>query len=462
VRLPLPLHSYRLNSVAANSSRLVNCFAEAAPPEGRGPALLKRCPGISPFANCELGEGRGLHVMGGTLFAVCGTKLHSISAAGVVTDLGTISGDRRVWMADNGTQLVVGQEGIWYVWQNGTLSTITDPDFTTRGAVAAQFIDGYLVFVEPDSGRFFCSDLNNATVFDALDFATAEGAPDKLVTLAVDHRQLILFGRETTELWYNSGATGFPFERLPSGFIELGCAAVQGVTKLDNSVFWLANDRTIRRLSGQTPQRVSQHGIEERLRAMSRVDDCQAFSYSMNGHLCAVFRFPTAGDTFVFDATTNEWHERVSGSSSVWRVVDIADVDGKVFAQDETTGDVGVFDAAVFSEWGDVQRAEWTYAPLYSDGRRQFSNTLEIVCDTGVGLPSGQGEDPLLTLEVSTDGGRTWLAQPVKTLGAIGQYRQRVRWHRLGSARDVVFRCSISDPVPLTVWDTQIELVVGL
>ena len=43
-------------------------------------------------------------------------------------------------------------------------------------------------------------------------------------------------------------------------------------------------------------------------------------------------------------------------------------------------------------------------------------------------------------------------------VGAQGDYKTRVRWNRLGMARDRVYRCSISDPVQLTVTDTLLEL----
>ena len=35
-----------------------------------------------------------------------------------------------------------------------------------------------------------------------------------------------------------------------------------------------------------------------------------------------------------------------------------------------------------------------------------------------------------------------------KKIGAAGEYEQRVQWHQLGSAYDMVFQVSVSDPVP--------------
>ena len=452
-QISLPPHSYRLNSITANNSRLINCFAEAVP-EGKQPIRITRAPGIAAFSSPTAGVGRGSQPMAGVLYAVVGQTLYSVSSAGTATSIGTIAGSNPCWMVDNGSQLVIGQDGgTWYVY-DGTLTAISDADFTSRGARAAAFIDNYIAFVEPVSGRWFISDLADAEAYDSLDFATAEGAPDRLLTLAVDHREVVLFGETSTELWYNAGATGFPFERSPSGFIELGALAVHGHCKADNSIFWLASDYTVRRLSGSTPQRVSQHGFEERLRGYSTVADCEAYSYTFNGHICAVFRFPTAGETWVFDITTNEWHERQTYGSGGWNISGVSDCYGKLLVQNATTGAIGSLSNTTYTEFGATQRAEWTYQNIYGENQRIPHSCLEIVCETGVGLVTGQGSDPQLTLERSDDGGRTWTTMPTRTIGAQGEYQTRVRWPRLGMPRDRVYRAAISDPIQLSVTDT--------
>ena len=98
-------------------------------------------------------------------------------------------------------------------------------------------------------------------------------------------------------------------------------------------------------------------------------------------------------------------------------------------------------------------------SPLDAAGKpASIARRPRIVADVGVGLLYGQGSDPRLTLELSNDGGVTWTALPTETLGAQGEYGTRVIWNRLGMSPDRVYRCSISDPVPLSVHDTVLEL----
>jgi hypothetical protein len=459
--MQLPFHSYKLDD-SSSSSRLVNCFGEAAPQDAKGPIILRRSPGISSFCACGTGPGRGLHVMKGSLYAVSRNSLFQVSSSAVATLRGSISGTSRVHTADNGRQLMVIAEGGGFVFADGVTVPISDTDFTNRRAGACAFVDNYAAIVDEGTGQWFITNLADFSNVDGLDFATAEGAPDDLITLAVDHRQVVLVGADSTELWDNTGRSGFPFERAPNGLIELGGIAKHGIVKQDQSVCMLAVDRTIRRLTGNTWVRISQHGVERALRNYVRIDDCEASAYTLDGHLCSAWRFPSAAATWIYDHTAQEWHEREGYLNEAWDVADIAECYGRIFVQRASTGEIGVLERAVYSEWGLILRPEWTFQNLYAGGRQITLNRIQLGIETGVGLLSGQGSDPELTLEVSKDGGRTFpMVMPTRSLGAQAQFRQRVHWDRFGCGRDIVLRMSLSDPVPLTVWDAQIDIAIG-
>jgi hypothetical protein len=101
------------------------------------------------------------------------------------------------------------------------------------------------------------------------------------------------------------------------------------------------------------------------------------------------------------------------------------------------------------------------WGPGYGGNRRANHDRLEIVLESGVGLTSGQGSDPQLMLDKSDDGGKTWDSLPNKDIGSIGEYRKRVVWNRLGSARQRVYRASVSDPVRVNITDTTVEVRGG-
>jgi hypothetical protein len=80
--------------------------------------------------------------------------------------------------------------------------------------------------------------------------------------------------------------------------------------------------------------------------------------------------------------------------------------------------------------------------------KRIVINRLEVECEAGVGLSgSATGSDPQIMLRVSKDGGHSWGNERWRSMGKIGEYKQRAIWNRLGVARDWRFQLSISDPI---------------
>jgi hypothetical protein len=458
MRFPLPIASTRLNSRPSSTARLLNCYAEKLPPDAKSGVLLTRSPGVVAWTTVGNGPIHGMFATMGSLFVVSGTKLYEVDVNGTATELGDIGTVGNLDMDSNGSTLVVVNEPNAYYWDGTTFGQITDADATSRGFADVEFVDNWLLFREPNSGRFFAADLGSATAFDALNFATAEGFPDDLVGLKVDHRQVMLFGSETVELWSNTGVAGFPFERAINGYLEIGCLNGRTVAKQDNSVLWLADDYTVRRLEGTTPMRVSSHSVEQSI-VNATIASGRAYAYSQDGHLFYVLTFPEV--TWVYDATTQEWHERQTYGADYWHPHCHAQAYGYELVGDATSNKVGYLDPLTYTEWSNTIRMEWTYQPVYAEQRLAFHDRLEVVLETGVGLVTGQGSDPQMMLDYSNDGGQTWAALATKDIGAIGRYDTRVVWNRLGSARQRVYRASVSDPIPVNVTDTQIEVRGG-
>ena len=453
MKVKLPTASYNLPG--RNPSRLLNAYAQAS--VGKTPVEVLGCPGIVSFCTPTYGSetpvGRVLYEMKGQLYAVVGQSFFTVSSTGSYTRIGAVPGTGRLMLAGNGTQIVT-DTGL--IYDGTTITPITDADRPSWEAV--DFIDGYVVYVESNSQRFGGSALYDSSSYDGLDYASAEGSPDNLLSLIVDHRQVILFGTDSTEIWWNSGIAGFPFERLSGGFLELGGLARFGATKADNSVFWLASDRTIRRLSGSTPLRVSTHGVEEKLSAYTTVSDCEAFSWTWEGHIFVAFRFSAQGACWVLDVTTNEWHERKTFGSSTWNISHAVSCGGKVYVMDATTGSIGTLDDTVYTEFGTTLRREVTFPDVYNNGSRLFHSQFDAIFRTG---DSPTGVTPYVTLEISDDGGSTWRALPDRPLGEIGEYRKIVRWPRLGSARDRVYRIACASAAPFYLVDASLDVAAG-
>jgi hypothetical protein len=472
IKVPFATNSYQARSLPLSAQRLVNLFAEATPQDTGTQVVLYGTPGLTAFGSIGLGPIRGMAVMGTTLYAISGDHLYSVSSAGTGTDLGKIAGRERtgepVTLADNGTQLVmVNSDGKASVYDSdtATLSAIADADFGRAGSVA--YVDGYHLFSRKNSGQWYISDLLEATSYDALDFATAESYPDDLVRIYVDHREVWLFGTKSTEIWTNTGGADFPFSRVSGAIIERGCAAAGSVARMDNAVFWVGDDGVVYRAEGYQPRRISTHAIEHAIEGYANLADGLAFTYAQEGHHFYCLTFPSASVTWVYDASTNLWHERESRddegrSLGRWRVSAYANAYNQHVVGDYLTGALYTLDLDEATEAGVPIRHEAISSLLGALGQRMTMGRVEIEMETGVGLTTGQGMNPTAMLQFSDDGGRTWSNEKWASLGAIGGYRRRARWYRLGQFRERYLRLTITDPVRVAIIGATAELEQGI
>lgn len=116
-------------------------------------------------------------------------------------------------------------------------------------------------------------------------------------------------------------------------------------------------------------------------------------------------------------------------------------------AADYENGNIYNIDENAYTDNGAMIVSELQTKHVFSNLERYTISELQVDLEAGVGLASGQGEDPQIILQVSKDGGHTWGNEMWRSMGRIGEYKTRTKWNRLGQSRDWVFRLRISDPV---------------
>jgi hypothetical protein len=344
-----------------------------------------------------------------------------------------------------------------------TVTKITADAYPAEGCSSVDYLDGYIIWSRAGTKQFFLSALYQATTIDAADFASAESTPANLARVLVANAEMWAFKDRGLEVWVDTGASPFPFERIPGARDKRGIAAPLSAVDVDGSPFWLADDLIVYRAQGYTPTRISEHGLEEIIRkgaATVGVSDAFAMTYTQGGHKFYVLTFPALGRTFVYDATNPAWHERQSGTSLVparWDVNCLcAAFDNKVFAGTKD-GLVSELDLDSYSDQGEPVRRVAVTPPLYADGKRAIQPVIEIECELGVGLNEGQGFDPEVMLRWSDDGGSTWSNERKANLGRTGVRNRRVMFRRLGAFRQRMFEISISDPVKTAAYGLRFE-----
>lgn len=462
--------SYAGRSPSFDAQRTLNMYLERSESKtSRTPAMLVGTPGLLLWGNAGSGGVRGAIAFNDAIAIwVIGSEVYRANTSATLTLIGTgIAGTGAVSMASNGIviMMVTGPTGYIIDPVGGTTTQITDADFT--GADAVDFCDGYFVFNKYGTGQFQITQLYGTDI-DSLDFATAEGSPDNIVSLIVDHREVWLLGRVSTEVWINSGELDFPFARISVAFLESGCAATHSVAKMDNSIYWLANDErgfgTVQRAAGYTPQRVSNDAVDYAISNYSRIDDAVAYTYTQEGHSFYVLSFPTGNATWVLDAASGDWHERAyrdptTGLLSRHRSNCQINFAGETLVGDWETGNIYKMRTDVYTDNGAAIRSERVCPHIAGDGKLAFHHALEVFMQPGVGLVDGS--DPQAMLQWSDDGGYTWSNEHWVSVGKIGEYRTRARWRRLGRSRDRVYKWAMTDPVKRIITGANLNVTAG-
>jgi hypothetical protein len=475
MKTPILGSAYVARSVNAADNRMVNLFPEVVPEGGKEPAFLQRAPGLNFLQTIGTGPIRGLwahQTNGSDFYVVSGNGFYKLTGLTATPRLlGTVIGTGPVSIADNGTQLFIAANGPSYIYNEvtDTFGPITDPDFP--GAVTVSYLDGYFVFNEPNSQKIWVTQLLDGTSIDPLDFASAEGSPDGVVAVLTDHRELWVFGTDTAEVWYNTGGLDFPLTRIQGAFNEIGCAAPYSVAKMDNQIYWLGKDARgqgiVYRAAGYMGQRISTHAIEWQMQEYPDLSDAVGYTYQQDGHSFYVLNFPTANTTWVYDVATGAWHERAAFSNGEFyrhRGNNMCNFNGNIIIGDYENGNIYTFDLNVYADNGQPQKwlRSWRALPTGANNlTRTAQHGMQLDCETGVGINTGQGDNPQAMLRWSDDGGHTWSNEHWKSMGRIGRFGFRTIWRRLGMTlkiRDRVYEVSGTDPVRIYIMGAELVI----
>lgn len=446
MRIPFGTMSYRSRSLPLSAQRMVNCYLEPAPPLAKTFAAVVQTYGIKDLSTVGDGPLRGGLVVNDRPYVVSGTKLYRIDSSGVATELGTVPGTNFVDMAGDESSVMLVTHGHGYYFNGTTVQLVADPDLPAIDWV--EVIDGYFVVGETDSGRFYVSANRNPASWDALDFATTEEYPDDNVGGIVDHGELTIFGKESGQVFRDSGNADFPLESVPNGAFEIGMMFRFACAKTTDGIYFVGHDGIVYWISGYLPQRKSTYAVEQWIEKCAD-KNFYGMSWTEAGH--KFFSITSADGTFVYDISSDLWYEKQSYGIARWRALFVVRAFNQYIVGDYASNKLGTLDPDTFSEWGEVLRSSSAAPPVSNDNVRINSSCLELVFEQGVGLTSGQGSDPQVMIRWSDDGGRTWSNEKWRSLGRIGEFRKRVRLNRLGQARDRVYEYAISDPVRRTL-----------
>lgn len=441
-------------------------------------------------------------VTSGTLYVGQTIQGTGVTANTMITAL--VSGTGGAGTYTVSTSQTVGSTTLYAL----NFTQIPNSDGAFSGGNTVDIVDNYFIYNNPGTQQWGASDFLSP-VSPQLSYGLKDGAPDDLVSLIVDHREIYLLGENSSEVWVDVGAVPFPFQRIPGTSTQHGIASVFSVARVGNSFAYVS--RNIRgqgqivQMNGYTPVRISTHAVENTLQNQY-IDDAIAWTYQLEGHEIYVVSFPTLDLTWAYDATTQMWHK--------WLWVDNDNVfhrhrgncsalfQGLIIVGDHTNGKLYELSKQVYTDDGQEIRCVRRAPHLVSDLQRQYFDEFQIQFQPGVGTTGLSTQDtnnyigdpytiypgatltvgPNVTLYIanrsaastgdvttnpqamlrwSNDGGSTWSREYWVSIGALGKYKNRAIWRRLGMARDRVYEVVVTDPVNAVIVSANLKASVG-
>jgi hypothetical protein len=431
----------RGRSVQYLPERTVNLFPEVGR-GGKSGLALCTWPGLKWWS--KVGDVlRGGFVFKDNLYTVCGTQVYQVNKGGapkVVGSVGTSVG--RVSIDENPSEMMIVDGKNGYIWDGASLDIITDTGFTELKSDIVVGHDTYFIVNKPGTGVFAISANNDGKTWNSLDRTTAEYRGDDIITLASD-RELFVFGDYTTQIYTNTGNATFPFGSMRQGRMPQGIVGKYAHTIIDNTIWYVAKDQFggvfVARITGGTV-RVSNNQVDYIFSNIEDVSDAFCETITYQGSSFFLVTFPSAnsgfGRTFacaphagnfwfelgIYSAGRNEFDKYPMVFHVYFNNKHIIGVeDGTLYELDEDTYTYGD-DEIIWRR---------TFKTAHEERKRIFYEMLEVDME--------MGGDIDMFLRLSNDGGVSFGNRISGHSGAVGDYKKRVRFDRLGSAFDRVF-----------------------
>ena len=347
----------------------------------------------------------------------------------------------------------------------GAYATAELNGFPTGQLVAgAPYLDTYTVIGSPN-GEIYTSNPDDPTVWNALNYITAESDPDNQVGLCKHLNYILSFGQYSVEFFYDAGNyPGSPLSVASSYKIELGCANGNSIVSIENVVFFVGTSQdlgpSVYAISGTSPSKISTPFID-RIIQNSTLTDVRAYPLRINGHTFYILTLADLNVTIVYDANEKVWTQWTmwaegdvdsgvpgiyaeqyfrpsfyAGNGSIYYVLD--DDNGKLYTvSDHVYNDAG---APIYYR---------SVTDLLDSGttKRKFYQRVEIV---------GDKQSAVMNIRHTDDDYKSW--SPYRTVNLAAQ---RPQIYQTGQARRRAWEFLCTDNTPLRLLAAEVDFSIG-
>lgn len=434
-------------------------------PKAKSPYILQSFYGLKIFKEFGGNANRGFLENQGRVYKITDTTLYEVLSDGTHNALGTILGSNRCFMKAMGSQIIIANGGgLIYIWDGTSLVQNTSPNLGTPRSVSV--LNNQAIYDNGAGQGFDVSDVGTPGTINGLNNAQAESDPDNLLITYAYRETLYLMGRKTIEPWWNSGQGNPPFDKIQGAIINVGLGAINSCADNPDFMFFFGSDKRVHTLTGGTSSvdtPISTPAMDKQFQDYVVTEDAIGYTMQLEGQWFYVLTFPIQDITWVYPIG-GEWFQWGTGEGRIR-------ADGYVFAfnkhlvADYASGNIYELDAETYTDVGEeiirTRDSASIHGGLFKQDGKEFEiNELTIICETGVGLLTGQGSNPKIMISVSRDGGKTFGTERFVNTGKLNRTRQKVTVRNLGRFRECVIRVRVSDPIYWAIYSAVADIEV--
>jgi len=409
--------------------------------EGISNLYLKPADGIVGIAT-GYGVDRGGINWKGVCYRVSGSKLITVTTAGVVVVLGDVGGTTGQCSFDYSTdRLAIASNGNLFYWNGATLSQVIDTDIGTVNYVI--WVDGY--FMTTDSNYLIVTDLADPMSVNPLKYGSSEVDPDIIQSMLKVRNEVYAINRFTIEVFNNVGGSGFPFQRVPGAMIPRGAIGVNTSCLFMDTVTFMGSGRN-ENVSVWSDQR----GVMTKLAtreidlilsndyAQSTLKDAVVEKISNDGHEMLYIHLPDK--TLCYDAQATQiagfpiWYILTTSTteSGIYKARNFVRLSSGWIVGDPSSSAIGTLSKSVGSHWGTHVGWSVQTSILYNSMKQVLIHELELIALTG---RVSALDNPTISTAHSNDG-ETWSTARTRSAGLKDNRLIRLNWLQCGMLKN--------------------------
>lgn len=181
----------------------------------------------------------------------------------------------------------------------------------SQAATHVVSVAGYLVANQTyaqTSGQILWSNLGdtNHVIWNPLNFNTADAAPDAVVGIYANLREVAAFGTTTMQIFGIGSDANLPF--VASTALAIGCSAPYSPIVYDSQFAWLDETRRFVLSDGRGYEAIGD-GVAKLIRDFASVTDCYGFRLRIAYWDLLCWLFPSAQRCYAYDTRSKRWYQ---------------------------------------------------------------------------------------------------------------------------------------------------------